>query len=160
MSKKYTTTVREASDGELWIELDSDLLEQAGLSVGDSVRWTDRGDGSWSLQKVQPTQLVLVEAVSVFRMRYMVEVPADHAEWALDVVTMNNAAEFSQKHLDETIVSHRVVSREEALELCRKDNDYASGWTDDKLVSTFFTADDSVNTKGTVSKIWPFDTGE
>lgn len=85
------------------------------------------------------TDLVLVETVSMFRMRYLVEVPIGKSEWALDAVVMNEATEFSQKHLDETIVTHRVLSKKEALKLCDQDNDYAKSWDDDKKVEVFFT---------------------
>ena len=85
------------------------------------------------------TEWVLVEAVSVFRMRYMVEVPKGKSEYALDTVVMNEALEFSQKHLDETIVSHRVVGKKEALALCDEDNDYTKGWSKDKKIEAFFT---------------------
>jgi hypothetical protein len=84
---------------------------------------------------------VLVEAVSMFRMRYMVEVPADHPEYALDTVVMQEAKEFSQEHLDETIVSHRVVSEAEALALCDVDNDYTKDWSQEQKMKTFFTRD-------------------
>lgn len=85
------------------------------------------------------TELVLVECVSMFRMRYLVEVPKDKTDWALDTVVMQEAKEFSQKHLDETIVSHRVVTMDEALALCDADNDYVSSWPAEKKVETFFT---------------------
>lgn len=92
------------------------------------------------------TQLVLVECVSMFRMRYMVEVPVgvddygkDKALWALDTVTMQEAKEFSQEHLGENIVSHRVVSKKEALALCDVDNDYTKSWSKDKKIEAFFT---------------------
>jgi hypothetical protein len=84
-------------------------------------------------------ELVMVEAVSTFRMRYMVEVPKGKAEWALDTVTMQEAQEFSQEHLGEQIVSHRVVSKEEALALCDADNDYCKTWNDEQKVKAFFT---------------------
>jgi len=63
----------------------------------------------------------------------------DKAEWALDTVTMEEAKEFSQQHLGQTIVSHRVVTKEEALALCDKENDYAKKWNDELKVKTFFT---------------------
>lgn len=84
---------------------------------------------------------VLVDCVSTFRMRYMVQVPVGKAEWALDTVTMQEAKEFSQEHLGETIVSHRVVSMAEALEVCDTDNAYCAGWPTDKKVEAFFTKD-------------------
>jgi hypothetical protein len=57
---------------------------------------------------------------------------------------MQEAKEFSQKDLGEVIVSHRVVSEEEALALCREDNDYVSSWDDDKLKKSFFHAEGDV----------------
>ena len=83
--------------------------------------------------------MVLVECVSQFRQRYVVEVPTGKAEWALDTVVMNEAKEFSQEHLGETIVSHRVLTRDEVLSLCNKDNAYCSSWTDEKKFETFVT---------------------
>lgn len=85
------------------------------------------------------TEWVLVECVSQFRMRYMVEVPKGKAEWALDTVTMNEAKEFSQEHLGETIVSHRVLTEQQALELCDVDNHYCSKWNNEQKKNAFFT---------------------
>lgn len=92
------------------------------------------------------TQWVLVETISTFRERYMIEVPVgidtygkDKIEWALDTVTMQEAKEFSQEHIGELIVSHRVVTKEQALALCDIDNDYTKSWTDEQKMYTFFT---------------------
>lgn len=82
---------------------------------------------------------VMVECISMFRERYMVEAPADHPEYALDDVTMQTAKEFSQLHVGETIVSHRVVSEKEAMEICDVDNDYCKKWTDEQKFKAFFT---------------------
>lgn len=94
----------------------------------------------------EETQLVLVECVSTFRQRYMVEVPVgtddygnDKTLWALDTVTMQEAKEFSQEFLGEQIVSHRVVTYDEALSLCDKDNDYTVSWDTETKVKNFFT---------------------
>jgi hypothetical protein len=38
--------------GECYIELPDDLLEVAGLKEGDTVKWIDRGDGSFEMRKV------------------------------------------------------------------------------------------------------------
>ena len=92
------------------------------------------------------TQWVLVETISTFRQRYMVEVPIgidnygkNKIDWALDTVTMEEAKEFSQEHIGELIVSHRVVTKEEALSLCDKDNDYTISWPEEQKINTFFT---------------------
>lgn len=85
---------------------------------------------------------VLVETVSMFRMRYMIEVPEEHPEYSLDTVTMNEGKEFSQEHIGENIVSHRVMdSLESALALCDADNDYCVSWSDEQKVNVFFTKD-------------------
>ena len=94
----------------------------------------------------EETQWVLVECVSTFRNRYMVEVPVgtddydnDKTLWALDTVTMQAAKEFSQEYLGEQIVSHRVVTYDEAIALSDKDNDYTVLWDNDTKVKNFFT---------------------
>lgn len=88
---------------------------------------------------------VMVEAISQFRMRYMVEAPADHPEYALDDVTCATAKEFSQEWLGEVISSHRVMTEEDALQLCEEDNDYCRGWTDEQLKKAFFTKEGETN---------------
>ena len=145
MKKTWTLDVKQHEDGDFFIEFPDEVLEGAGLRVGDTVEWIDNKDGSWTLKK-RETQLVLVECISQFRQRYVVEVPIgvddfgnDKANWALDTVTMEEAQEFSQEHLGETIVSHRVVTPEEVLKLCDKDNSYCSSWTDEHKMDTFVT---------------------
>lgn len=82
---------------------------------------------------------VLVEAVSMFRERYLIEAPASNPEYALDDVTCQDAKEFSQLWLGETITSHRVVTEQEALTLCDIDNEYCSEWDNEKKIEVFFT---------------------
>lgn len=145
-NKTWTINLEEDPEtGDLILPLNDDILEQTGWKTGDSIDWIDNKDGSWTMKKIE-TQWVLVETVSMFRERYMVEVPVgvdrygkDKAEWALDTVTMEEAKEFSQEHLGETVVSHRVVTKEDALAMCDKDNDYAKKWNDELKIKTFFT---------------------
>ena len=81
--------------------------------------------------KENEKELVLVECVSTFRMRYVVEVPKDKKDWALDTVVMNEAEELSQEHLGEQIVSHRVIDENEYLRVFNEDNDYLQSWSDE-----------------------------
>ena len=80
-------------------------------------------------------KLYLVETVSIFRQRYVVE--AKEESEALDEVVVNASShkddwhEFSQKHIDEVVTSSREISKEEYLKLYDKDNDYATVWSDD-----------------------------
>lgn len=77
-------------------------------------------------------ELVLVECVSTFRMRYVVEVPKGKKEWALDTVVCNEAEELSQEHIGEQIVSHRVIDEAEYLRVFNEDNAYLSSWDNDQ----------------------------
>ena len=85
------------------------------------------------------TEYVLVECVSSFRMRYMVEVPEGKSEYALDTVTCNDAKEFSQEHIGEQIISHRVLTEDEVLTLCDTDNGYAKSWPKEQKFNVFTT---------------------
>lgn len=137
---KHTLEVQEDEEG-MFVVFPDNVMEQLGWKEGDSIDWKDNGDGSWSLSKKQEMEWVMVEAVQQFRMRYMVQVPKGKAEWALDVVTMKEAKEFSQQDMGETIVSHRVVTEEEAIEICDIDNDYCKPWSKQHKINSFFTKD-------------------
>ena len=142
LKSKIVTLVEDEDTGDLILPIGDELMAEVGWEVGDTLDWVDNKDGSFTIMKKQEveTELVLVECISQFRQRYMVEVPKGKAEWAMDTVTLNQAEEFSQAHLGETIVSHRVVSVEEMLTLCDKDNDYAKAWNDEHKMKTFVTS--------------------
>lgn len=52
LKKAWTVPVVNV-DGELGFELPDDVMTQLDLSVGDTIIWVDRGDGSWELRKKQ-----------------------------------------------------------------------------------------------------------
>jgi len=84
------------------------------------------------LKGFKMAKLVLVECLSQFRVRYVVETPDDHPEFALDSVALGEVPdEFSQLHLSETIVSHHEVSLDEFTKLFDEDNGYCASWTPD-----------------------------
>ena len=149
MNEKHIVILQEDPEtGDLILPFPEGMLEQMGWDVGDTLKFKTHKDGSFTLTKKekQETQWVLVECVSMFRERYMVEVPVgidkygkDKVEWALDTVTMQEAKEFSQEHIGEQIVSHRVVTKKEALALCDKDNEYGSSWDEETKIKNFFT---------------------
>lgn len=94
------------------------------------------------------SKYVLVEAVSQFRMRYVIEVPLDHNEkeypctaeqWAMDTVAMEEVREFSQEHLGEVIVSAHEITPDHIITLCDKDNHYCSSWDREKKMQVFVT---------------------
>jgi hypothetical protein len=84
-------------------------------------------------------KLVMVDAISSHRMRYVVEVE-DVLEHALDTVTMQEATEFSQLYIGEQIISHREITEEEYLKVFDQDNDYLKNWDNEKKFQ-FITRD-------------------
>ena len=76
-------------------------------------------------------KLYLVEVMSTFRMRYVVE--AKEEEHALDEVVCEESntefKEFSQEHVGTNIFSSREIDKDEFLKLFDKDNDYLKSWT-------------------------------
>ena len=103
------------------------------------------------------SKYVMVDTVSMFRMRYCVEVPDDVGEelyfkdgtrsfpctaeeYAKDTVTCEDAKEFTQHHLDEVIVSTREVTLEEALAQYRKDEPtLGEAWDDEVIIKIAIT---------------------
>lgn len=71
----------------------------------------------------------LVETVDMFRMRYVIE--CESAEHAKDAVTMKEVEEFTQLHLDETIISARTIDDAEYLRLFDEDNNYLKDWPEE-----------------------------
>lgn len=81
-------------------------------------------------------KLYLVEVMSTFRMRYVVE--AREETHALDEVVCceqdTDFKEFSQEHIGTHIFSSRELSATDYMELFEKDNSYLSKWSDkDKM---------------------------
>jgi hypothetical protein len=75
-------------------------------------------------------KLYLVETVSMFRMRYVIEAREEsHAtdEFVMEI-GKESFKEFSQVHMDEVIVSTRELSAQDYLELFDKDNHYLKSW--------------------------------
>lgn len=124
---------------ELILPLNEEVLASVGWKEGDQVEWIDQGDGSWALRRVEEKEWVMVECAHTFRMRYMVQVPKGKSEWALDTVVCDEAKEFSQEFIGQQIMSHRVVTEDEAIAICDVDNDYCSKWTREQKMKAFFT---------------------
>ena len=143
MNNTHTLEVQE-KDGEFFIELNDEILEGTGWKIGDDLIWKDNEDGSWTLSKSDKVW-VMVECIQQYRMRYMVQAPAANPEYALDDVTMKTVKEFSQLDIGETIVSHRVISHDDALKLCDEDNGYTKDWTEEQKVKSFFTKEGEGN---------------
>lgn len=140
MEKRWTLPVKENENGELYIELNDEILEGSGFKIGDTLDWKDLKDGSYSLTKAEG-DLYLVDSISVFYIRHVVR--AKNAEHAMDEVVMDdgNLREFSQKHIDCNIIDARKIDSEEYLRMFNKDNAYLSSWTDEEKLKFVNTID-------------------
>jgi hypothetical protein len=76
----------------------------------------------------------IVETVSMFRMRYIVE--TSDPNYARDMV--ENMEEFSQLHIGNPISSVREVTTDEYIKIFDEDNQYLSGWTDEQKLAFIF----------------------
>lgn len=95
------------------------------------------------------SKYVMVDTVSMFRMRYVVEVPEEvglehypctDEEYAKDTVTCGDAKEFTQEHLEEVIVSTREVTLEEAVAQYRRDEPtIGAAWDDEIIIKNAIT---------------------
>ena len=146
MSIKETATIQKNDDDELFFKLSDEMweeLESQGWQVGDTLNWSDNDDGTYSITKQEPeeTEWVLVEALSQFKVSYMIEVPKGKSEYALDTVAMEQATECFQEHLRPTdiILGHKVLTKEEALKLCDEKNEYSAQWDEETKIRNFFT---------------------
>ena len=52
MTKSWTLEAQQHEDGEYFIEFPDDVLQEAGWKEGDVIKWSDNGDGSWTLKKL------------------------------------------------------------------------------------------------------------
>jgi len=97
------------------------------------------------------SKYVLVDTISQYRMRYIIEVPDNHADvteeqfgctaiqWAEDSVTLEEMKEFSQHWLGETILSSREIAKEEIIPMCDTENEYCKSWDDEQKMKAFVT---------------------
>jgi hypothetical protein len=140
-NRSWTVIVEEASNGDdLFIPLSDDMITSLGWEENDVLEWKDNEDGSFTLtKKAEQTEWVLVDTISQYRMRYLVEVPAGKTQYALDTVSFDEAKEFNQEWLGETIVSHHVITEQEGLDLFRSDEPILAGWDDDTIKRNCFT---------------------
>lgn len=114
----YTTTLQQATDGDLFIEVPASILEQLDMNEGDELEWEDNEDGTYTMRKIklQETELVLVKTIKTYVHEYALEVPKGQIDYALDTVVMGDAIELTHNYLDESIVHYGEITRESIIE--------------------------------------------
>jgi len=91
-------------------------------------------------KKESKKKLFIIDTISTFRLRYAIE--AESLEHAYDEVTMNGGDDFfdelSQKHLGETIIDGREISKDDLKKMTDKlqnnPEELCCGWMGDKLI--------------------------
>ena len=82
------------------------------------------------------SKYVMVDAVSMFKMKYCIEVPdeiedkdlLDHVE---KQVSAGDTLEFTQRHMGETVENYTIVTKDEILEQFRSEEPYFASWEDE-----------------------------
>jgi hypothetical protein len=88
----------------------------------------------WSEVMSEEKKLYVVDVMSTFRMRYVVEAKREDHAWDEVVVRESDTEfkEFSQHHIGTHIFSSREVNKEQYLKLFDEDNSYLAKWTDEQ----------------------------
>jgi hypothetical protein len=134
-----TVKLKQDESGNLILPISEKLMKEVGWEIGDSIEWSDNGDGSWTMTKKVKTKLVMVETVSSFRIRYVVEIPEDaEEEMAHDrVLNDGDIKEFSQVHISEEVSGSRVITNRQYLKVFNEDNMYLRSWKEDSKFTAF-----------------------
>lgn len=135
----FTVTLEEDGD-DVILPLPQEVIDTLGLKEGDTLNWSENKDGSFTMTK-QKTKLVMVESIQSFLLTYVVEVPEDHPEYALDTVVCDGdeLIEFDQSFLGSLIGSHRVVSEEEVIKRYREGNIFHQEMSDADILERCVT---------------------
>lgn len=112
---------------------DLHALQEEDFGQSDSYSFWSEHNYKEPMEK----KLYVIDVMSTFRMRYVVEARSE--EHALDEVVMEehniDFKEFSQEHIGTHIFASREVTKEQYLELFDKDNDYLKGWTEEQKLN-------------------------
>ena len=131
-------TVSLIQDGEdLILPLDDEIFGSLGWKVGDTIKWTDNGDGSWAISRDESI-LSVAEQSLVCRLRKAAEIALEAMKYAdaclKKQLTTKTKYEYAQDLLIDAAtalqeaMSEQPAQRtwvgltgEEFIELCDKD---------------------------------------
>ena len=85
------------------------------------------------------SKYVMVNAVSMFNLKYVIEVPdevedkdlLDHVE---KQVSAGDTLEFTQRHMGETVSNYSIVTKNEIIEQFRTEEPYFASWGDELIM--------------------------
>lgn len=135
---KWVLDVKHNPDtDEYYIELSDEILEGSGFKIGDSLKWTDNKDGSYTLAKAPNDRgIYIVDTISTFNIKYAVH--ANSREEAMEYVSRKanlnslDIVELSQSHLGEVVKDAHRSTKKEYFKLFDELNDYLKTWTKEK----------------------------
>lgn len=58
------TVEEDPKTGDLYLPIDDAIMDEMGWCVGDTIVWSDNGDGSWSITKKEERLDSISEAVA------------------------------------------------------------------------------------------------
>jgi antitoxin component of MazEF toxin-antitoxin module len=106
-------------DGDVIMPLPDDICKEMNIGPGTELEFKPQPDGSIVMKRKHELKTFAVETVSVFRHVYFVK--AESAEHAMDEVTCNDGnMNYFQKHVEESILSAREVSKAGMVQLIRE----------------------------------------
>lgn len=149
----YYVEIPAAIALEMGMIPDADTLTTNIQNNDNSFFWDRNEDSTWTLKRETPrqteTQWVLVETINMVKNVYMVETPINKSDWALDSVVMQEVPFFIQYNLGETIVSDRVTSPAEAVQMFRKEHPEYEHTDDATIMHENFTFLEDLEKKDT-----------
>jgi len=88
------------------------------------------------------SKYVVVEAASIFQMKYAIEIPdgeENAIEYAKQMVESENTKEFTQKHLGENISDYQIMDLDEVAAEFRNHEPYFADWEDEAIIRAAIT---------------------
>ena len=85
------------------------------------------------------SKYVMVNAISMFNMKYVIEVPdevedKDLLDHVQKQVAAENTKEFTQRHMGETVSNYSIVTKNEIIDHFRTEEPYFASWSDELIM--------------------------
>lgn len=133
---KTVVKLEQDENGDVVLPLSDEICKQLDLNIGDKLSYNFLPGGKIEIKKAPlevdapiKKKLIMVESISSFRMRYLIEVD-ENSENNLQEFVRNeidsgfpNLKEFTQTHVGEVVIGQRDVSQLSLEELADEDGD-------------------------------------
>lgn len=132
---KTIVKLEQDENGDVILPLSEEICNQLGWSIGDKLSFKLLEEGKIEIIKSDSKEeskkkLVMVETISSFRMRYLIEVDENSSDEKVKDFVKNQIEEgfpelkeFTQSHVGEIVIGQRDVSENELKNLAQEDGD-------------------------------------